>query len=101
MKRLLLGAATSVIAWSGAAAAAERSIIREPGDHPSYVFEAEPHLIIGYGVPFDDANAMFGVGFRGTFHIANGFIKSINDSVGVGFGFDFAPDRNRVLVPVV
>jgi hypothetical protein len=80
---------------------ADRSIIRQYGDHPSYLFEAEPHAIAGYGVPFNDANAMFGVGFRGTFHIADGFVPSINDSVGVGVGVDFAPDQNRVLVPVV
>lgn len=79
----------------------EHSVIRAFGDHPSYVFEAEPHAILGYGVPFDyGGNGLFGIGFRGTFHIADGFVKTINDSIGIGFGFDFAPDRNRVLVPV-
>ena len=47
--------------------------------------------------PFDDGGSP-GVGFRGTVNIADGFIKSINDSVGVGFGIDIGTD-GRVLVP--
>jgi hypothetical protein len=82
----------------GIARAQEHSIIRNPGDHPSYFFEAEPHGIIGYA-PFDDAGT-FGVGFRGTFNIANGFIPNINNSVGVGVGFDIGVD-GRFYVPVV
>jgi hypothetical protein len=77
----------------------EHSIIRSPGDHTPYFFEAEPHLLVGYAGPFD-TGGNFGVGFRGTFHIANGFVPSINDSVGVGFGFDVATD-GHVLIPIV
>ncbi len=79
--------------------AAEHSIIRNPGDHPSYIFEAEPHLVVGFAGPFEPGGNV-GLGFRGTFHIADGFVKSINDSVGVGVGLDLATD-GRVLVPVV
>ena len=100
-------AAVTAIAFVPAVAGAqeqERSIIRSPGDHPAYIFEAEPQILIGYGGPFDDDrrsdNARFGVGFRGAVHIANGFIPSINDSVAVGFGFDIATS-GRVFVPVV
>jgi hypothetical protein len=83
----------------GVAEADEHSIIKSPGDHPAYIFEAEPHLLIGYSGPFD-SDGNFGVGFRGTVHIANGFVSSINDSVGVGFGLDFSTN-GHVLVPVV
>jgi hypothetical protein len=83
----------------GAAQADEHSIIRSPGDHPQYIFEAEPHLLVGYSGPFD-SDGNFGIGFRGTVHIANGFVPSINDSVGVGFGFDIGTN-GHVLVPVV
>jgi hypothetical protein len=83
----------------GRARADEHSIIRSPGDHPSYVFEAEPHLLLGYAGPFEQDGSP-GVGFRGTFHITNGFIKGINDSVGVGVGIDIGTD-GRVLLPVV
>jgi hypothetical protein len=81
------------------ARADEHSIIRNPGDHTPYFFEAEPHLLLGYSGPFEEGDNV-GIGFRGTFHIANGFVKSINDSVGVGFGIDIAT-HNRFLVPVV
>jgi len=81
------------------ARADEHSIIRSPGDHPPYFFEAEPHLLVGYSGPFD-SDGNFGVGFRGTFHIANGFVPSINDSVGVGVGFDLATN-GHVLIPIV
>jgi hypothetical protein len=77
----------------------EHSIIKSPGEHPTYIFEAEPHLIVGFAGPFENGGNL-GFGFRGTFHITDGFVKSINDSIGVGVGFDFAgPDR--VLVPIV
>jgi hypothetical protein len=56
-------------------------------------------LILGFGDPFF-RTPLPGAGFRGTFHIANGFVKSINDSVGIGFGIDVTTD-GRVLVPVV
>jgi hypothetical protein len=88
-----------VLAMSPAALAAEQSSIRAPGDHPAYIFEAEPHFLLGYAGPFDQ-NGSPGAGFRGTFTIADGFVKSINDSVGVGVGFDIAGD-GRVLVPIV
>jgi hypothetical protein len=96
---VVLLAVLSLALSPAVAEAAEHSIIREPGDHPSYIFEAEPHLLVGFGGPFED-NGTFGIGFRGTIHIANGFVSSINDSVGVGFGLDLATN-GHVLIPVV
>jgi hypothetical protein len=56
--------------------------IKNPGDHPRYTFEAEPHLAVSY-------KGGFGPGFRGTFVLLhNGFISSINNSIGLGFGAD-------------
>jgi hypothetical protein len=93
--------ATAILLTAGAARADE-STIRHYGDHTSYIFEAEPHAILGFGVPFETgAGPFFGLGFRGTFHIANGFVQSIDDSVGIGFGIDFAPAGSRILVPIV
>jgi hypothetical protein len=95
-------AALPVLLVADAARADEHSIIKEYGDHPSYTFEAEPHGILGFGYPFDNGNNFAGVGFRGTFHITDGFVKGINDSIGVGVGLDFAPGAgNFFLVPVV
>jgi hypothetical protein len=83
----------------GECGAQEHSIIKQPGDHPHYIFEAEPHGVLGLGDPFFPYVAP-GLGFRGTFHIADGFVKTINDSVGVGFGIDVTTSGN-VVVPVV
>ena len=92
LRRLLVatGATAALVLSSVSARADEQSIIKQYGEHPSYVFEAEPHGILGFGYPFDRGNNA-GIGFRGTFHITNGFVKSINDSIGIGVGMDFAP----------
>ena len=80
---VLTGLALSLLAGPASA----QSIIKRPGAHPDYVFEAEPHLIFrdrhGHG------GMGFGPGFRGTVVIVDrGFISKINDSVGIGFGMD-------------
>jgi hypothetical protein len=106
MLRFRLAAAATVpalaVLLAGADARAdEHSIINQYGEHPSYVFEAEPHLSLGFGYPFDGGNWL-GLGFRGTFNLTNGFVKSINDSIGIGFGLDFAPGYGGYfLIPVV
>jgi hypothetical protein len=92
-------AAALVLACS--ARADEQSIIRQYGEHPRYFFEAEPHLILGFGYPFDRGDNV-GLGFRGTFHITDGFVKSINDSIGVGVGIDVAPGNGGYfIIPIV
>jgi len=103
LPRLAVAASVALVTLAtvapSTARADEQSIIKSPGEHPHYVFEAEPHAIIGFAPPFENN---LGVGFRGTFHIADGFVKSINDSVGVGFGLDLAPgNATYVLVPIV
>src|SRR5690349_10796756 len=63
-------------------ARADESIIKNPGDHPDYRFEAEPHGLVGFGGPFKGGSGELGLGFRGTVIIVdNGFVKSINNSV--------------------
>lgn len=87
----LLGAAAfaAVFATSGAARA-DTLVIKQPGNHARYSFEAEPHLILGFIDPPGVARGTgFGLGFRGTVPLVhNGFISSINNSVGIGFGAD-------------
>lgn len=74
---------------------ADQMVIKFPGLHPDYSFEAEPHLLLA---PFHDF--LPGVGFRGTIEVYdNGFIKTINNTVGIGFGADWA-DKG-VWLPVV
>jgi hypothetical protein len=73
------------LAVSFGTAARAQSIIKHPGDHPNYSFEAEPHLAVD---PFGADG--IGPGFRGTIVLVdNGFITSINNSVGLGFGLDW------------
>src|SRR5688572_2618551 len=89
---LALGSAIWLVAPR---AQADVSIIKQPGAHADYIFEAEPHALVA---PFDDFRP--GVGFRGTFNIVdNGFIKTINNSVGIGIGADWSKDHWRI--PVV
>src|SRR5690242_15546200 len=67
-------------------AQAEEPIIRHPGDHPSYSVEIEPHLDFAFFLPTAGSSG-FGLGGRFTIPIVkNGFVPSINNSVGIGFG---------------
>jgi hypothetical protein len=90
--RRSLGLALTLVAWLGASPALAESTIKHPGDHPDYVFEAEPHLILApLDPPYDGRSTGLGVGFRGTVQLLhNGFIPKINNSVGIGFGLDWA-----------
>lgn len=75
---------------------ADQAIIKFPGMHAAYSFEAEPHLVVD---PFH--HFVPGIGFRGTVELVdNGFIKSINNTVGLGFGADWTNDR-QIRMPVV
>jgi hypothetical protein len=82
----------SVLAFSALAAKearAQESIIRQPGNHPNYGIEIEPHLLASFLL----TRAGEGVGIGGRFTIPvvkNGFISSINNNVGIGFGLDWA-----------
>jgi hypothetical protein len=82
-------------------AAAEPNLIKQPGAHPDYTLELEPHVAVGFGVP---AGAGIGPGFRGTLELVdNGFVQTINNTVGLGFGLDWfvMSDRTWFWVPVV
>jgi len=59
-------------------------------DRPSYGIELEPHLTLGWiNPPGSGTGEGVGLGARGTFEIVSeGFIKGINDSVGIGVGLD-------------
>lgn len=91
---LSLGGAACALSLA-APASADRSTIKFPGDHPDYVFEAEPHALIE---PFHDFRP--GVGFRGTIELVdNGFVQTINNTVGIGFGVDWT--EKNLWIPIV
>lgn len=81
-----LAAWLAVLLLSGAAAAQ----IKEPGQHPMYSVELEPHLLLQYG---DRATGDQGLGFglRATIpFMHNGPVPSINNNLGLSFGADVA-----------
>jgi hypothetical protein len=70
--------------------AAADDTIKRPGDHPSYAVEIEPHGLWGWTrynyAPVDG----FGLGVRFSIPVLDeGFVKTINDSVAIGFGVDW------------
>ena len=91
------------------------TIIKQPGNHPHYSVELEPHLILGWASidtndPFPrnfdlNRNASFGPGLRiGIPLVTNGFVQSINNGVALGLGIDMAhygPSSNVIWLPVV
>jgi hypothetical protein len=85
-------------------ASADEWLLKNPGAHPSYVFEAEPHGLVGFAGPFKEKGkgVKLGAGFRATIVIADrGILRKINDSVGITFGGDFFfGDKGTVFLPV-
>jgi hypothetical protein len=84
---LIAGAVAAALCCIGGDAEAQ-SIIKSPGDHPSYKFELEPHLNFGWARHY--AGNGLGLGARGSVVIVdNGFVPSINNSVAISFGIDW------------
>lgn len=84
-------AAASCIFLSAGEADAQ---IKQPGAHGRYSVELEPHALLWWGAHgndyWHDGDNGLGLGLRATIPIVeNGFIKSINNSVGIGFGLDW------------
>lgn len=88
----LVAAAISTLAFCMSGSAhADNLTIKQPGNHPNYGFEAEPHALIGvFNLPGQGEGSAFGVGFRGSIVIVdNGFVKKINNNVAISFGIDW------------
>jgi hypothetical protein len=64
--------------------------IKQPGAHPDYALELDPHLVIqhAHGPFFDDEGV--GLGLRASIPLVrNGPIPQINNNAGISFGGDF------------
>lgn len=97
LRSAALAAAVLVLA-PATARAEEPYVIEVLGEHPRYRLEFEPVAGVAFDGPFNpNGNAVFGV--RLTLNLADGFVQSINDSVGIGAGAEFDPIGN-LLVPV-
>lgn len=78
---------TAVALVAGTSTPAYAGPIKNPDDHPHYVAELEPHLILGTNDYY--WNSGIGVGGRVSFVIVDpGFIKRINNTVAIGTGID-------------
>jgi hypothetical protein len=80
----LAGLAVAVLAVDASAA----SIIRDPNP-PKYKVEIEPKLNLSYLGLWNYGGNAWGPGVRFTIPVMSpGFIKTINDSIGISFGLD-------------
>ena len=62
--------------------------IKRPGDHPKYTVELEPHGLVGWSAQW--VGTGLGLGGRISINLTHdGFIKTINNSVAIGFGVDW------------
>jgi hypothetical protein len=65
-----------------------QSVIKQPGNHPDYSFEIEPHLAFQWADRLG-SNSGFGPGLRANIpFLHNGPIPSINNNMGITFGAD-------------
>ena len=66
------------------------SIIRQPGNHPAYAVDLEPHAVLSIDDgPFASGGG-FGLGARATIaFLKNGPISTINNDMGIGVGLDW------------
>jgi hypothetical protein len=65
-----------------------QSVIKQPGNHPDYSFELEPHLAFQWADRLGNDSG-FGPGLRANIpFVHNGPISSINNNMGITFGAD-------------
>jgi hypothetical protein len=67
-----------------------RSIIKNPGEHPRYSVELEPHFVVDWAGTPGPHDEGFGLGLRAAiplFH--NGPISKINNNMAISFGLDW------------
>ncbi len=85
--RLAVGLILAVAAlWPDVAHA--QSIIKQPGNHPDYSVELEPHFVFQWGNRFG-ADDGFGPGARVNIpFLRNGPISKINNNMAIGVGLD-------------
>jgi len=87
----------ALVTFGFSSVANAQSIIRQPGDHPDYSLEIEPHLAFQWSGRYVNGDA-FGPGVRFNIPLVrNGFVRTINNNVAITFGLDITfgdGDRN-------
>lgn len=65
-----------------------QSIIKQPGNHPNYSVELEPHLAFQWSNRYGTDDGL-GLGMRANIpFLGNGPIKTINNNMAISFGLD-------------
>jgi hypothetical protein len=68
-----------------------RSIVKEPGRHPAYSVELEPHAVLDWAGAPSPHDEGFGAGFRASIPLfSNGPITALNNNMAISFGLDWA-----------
>jgi hypothetical protein len=79
----------AALVWLAFPAAAQaQAVIKQPGNHPDYAVEIEPHLAFQWAGRYGSND---GVGPGARFNIPfmhNGPISTINNNMGISFGLD-------------
>jgi hypothetical protein len=82
--------AVLVVAAFVAYGATGHAQIREPGAHPQYSVEVEPHFVLSWSNHFWGGDGI-GAGARVSIPVVdNGPVTTINDNLAIGFGFDWS-----------
>jgi hypothetical protein len=91
VSRRLLTLSCFALLASMARVAQAQSTIRVPGERSAHSFELEPHVLVTpFEAPDNPSGDGYGLGVRGTVELLpEGFIRNLNDSVGIGFGLDW------------
>lgn len=82
--------AVALVAGAVALATPAAAQIKQPGAHPHYAVDLEPHFLVQWDGRYASDEG-FGLGLRATIPVVdNGPIPKINNTLGVGFGLDWA-----------
>ncbi|MEB2310700.1 MAG: hypothetical protein OZ921_00015 [Sorangiineae bacterium] len=90
--RMLVSMVAAVAAFAGTllAAAPAGAQIKEPGNHPKYSVELEPHLLLQWSYRLLATDG-YGLGARVNIpFLGNGPIPKINNDMAIGVGLDWA-----------
>ena len=86
--RFTAGGLAAALVTAPSATSPAQETIRDTGRHPVYQVEMEPHALVAWDNLYGDTG--LGGGLRLSIPIVrDGFIKSIDDNVAIGFGLDW------------
>jgi hypothetical protein len=86
----LIAVSLTILATVTAVDARAEGIIKNPGDHPKYSVELEPHGLIDWDNYWWGSTG-FGLGMHAVIpFLDNGPVSTINNNMGIGFGLNWS-----------